>query len=138
MILKHTLVAALAWIVCLESAAADNQRREAHSAQASSYRSDNTGVNKRDRSDNVRTADSQAMDKAHEEVTRQIRGMVQKQDNLSTYAKNVKIITDEKGMVYLRGPVRSAQERSAIVDIAADVAGKEKVRNELEVVPDGK
>ena len=45
-------------------------------------------------------------------ITQQIRKAVVAQDNLSTDAKNVKIITRD-GVVTLRGPVASAKEKTA-------------------------
>jgi hyperosmotically inducible protein len=51
---------------------------------------------------------------------------------MSTDAKNVKIIT-ENGRVTLRGPVKSADEKSQIEKIASDVAGEGKVDSQLEV-----
>lgn len=54
--------------------------------------------------------------------------------SLSTYAHNVKIIT-QNGIVTLKGPVRSDQERSAIEAKADGIAGKDNVTNQLEVKP---
>ena len=52
-------------------------------------------------------------------------------DSLSFTAKNVKIITQD-GKVTLRGPVKSAQERSAI-GVAAKKFAAGRVDNQLEV-----
>jgi hyperosmotically inducible protein len=46
----------------------------------------------------------------------------------------VKIIA-ENGMVTLKGPVRSDEEKVAIETKAADIAGKGKVNSQLEVKP---
>jgi osmotically-inducible protein OsmY len=53
---------------------------------------------------------------------------------LSTYAHNVKIITQD-GMVTLKGPVRSEEEKKAIESKAAEVAGGDKITSQLEVKP---
>ena len=55
-------------------------------------------------------------------------------DRLSTYAHNVKIIT-QNGQVTLKGPVRSEDEKKAIEAKAAEVAGENKVSSELNVKP---
>ena len=52
--------------------------------------------------------------------------------SLSTYAHNVKIVTQD-GQVTLKGPVRSEDEKKAIEDKAAEVAGNGKVTSELNV-----
>ena len=48
------------------------------------------------------------------------------------YAHNVKIITQD-GMVTLKGPVHSEEEKQAIETKAKQVAGDGKVSNQLEV-----
>ena len=54
--------------------------------------------------------------------------------SLSSYAHNVKIITQD-GMVTLKGPVRSEEDKRAIEAKAKEVAGEDKVTSELEVKP---
>jgi len=54
--------------------------------------------------------------------------------SLSTYAHNVKVIT-QNGMVTLKGPVRSEEEKRAIEAKAAEVAGGDKVTSEMDVKP---
>ena len=49
-------------------------------------------------------------------------------------AHNVKIIT-VNGVVTLRGPVKSEEERKKIAAMAEQVAGAGKVQNHLEVAP---
>ena len=95
---------------------------------------DNTKVNERDRSKDELTADQQKDNRSDQEITRQIRQSIMKDDSLSTYAHNVKIITQD-GQVTLKGPVRSADEKKAIEAKATEVAGNGKVTNELDVKP---
>jgi osmotically-inducible protein OsmY len=52
--------------------------------------------------------------------------------SLSTYAHNVKIITQD-GQVTLKGPVRSESEKQTIETKATEVAGANKVTNDLNV-----
>ena len=93
---------------------------------------DNTAVNARDRNADAMTADQQSNAKSDVELTREIRRAVVKDDSLSTLAHNVKIITDN-GMVTLRGPVKTEQEKVAIANKAQEIAGPNKVDDQLEV-----
>ncbi|EHJ46421.1 transport-associated protein [Solidesulfovibrio carbinoliphilus subsp. oakridgensis] len=79
-------------------------------------------------------ADKQGNQKADTEITRQIREAVTDDKSLSTYAHNVKIIT-KNGKVFLKGPVRTAEERTNIGEKAAAVAGAENVTNSLTIAP---
>ena len=96
---------------------------------------DNTKVNKRDRDQNAVTADQQKMNKSDREITREIRRSIVSDKSLSTYGHNVKIIA-QNGNVTLKGPVHSEEERRAIVDKAAAVAGSGNVRDQLSVKGD--
>lgn len=93
---------------------------------------DNTKANKRDRGADAATADKQGNSKHDVDLTRQIRKQITADDSLSTYAKNVKVITKD-GSVILRGPVRSVEEKGKIEQIAKQVAGAEHVTSDLEV-----
>lgn len=105
------------------------------SAQDSSQAApDNTKVNERDKDQAQPTADQQKNDRSDRDITQQIRRSVMKDKSLSTYAHNVKIIS-QNGMVTLKGPVRSDEEKRAIEAKAAEVVGQDKVTNELEVQP---
>ena len=92
---------------------------------------DNTRANK----DNAPTADQQKMNVGDREMTQKIRKAVIADKSLSTYAHNVKIIT-QNGTVTLKGPVRSEEEKKAIKDHAVEVAGDaSKVDDQLSVKP---
>jgi hyperosmotically inducible protein len=95
---------------------------------------DNTKVNERDRKKSEPTAGQQDNNRSDLDITKQIRESVIKDKSLSTYAHNVKIIT-EAGMVTLKGPVRSDAEKRSIEEKAAAVVGPDKVTNELAVTP---
>jgi len=96
--------------------------------------SDNTKVNKRDRNPGEATADQQKMNQPDRKITQEIRKAVMADKSLSTYAHNVKIIT-QNGTVTLKGPVRSDEEKKTIVAKATEVAGAGKVTDELTVKP---
>ncbi len=95
---------------------------------------DNTSVNKRDSSPKALTADQQAETQQDRELTRKIRRAIVKDKSLSTYAHNVKIIT-VSGMVTLKGPVRSEEEKRAVEEKAAQIAGPEKMKSEMDIAP---
>lgn len=84
------------------------------------------------------TADQQSDRKSDMAITRKIRKAVIADKSLSTYAHNVKIIT-RHGVVTLKGPVKSEDEKQAVANKAETVVGSgDKVRNELTVDASGK
>jgi hyperosmotically inducible protein len=80
------------------------------------------------------TSDQQKMNPEDRALTQKIRKAIHQDKSLSTYAHNIKIITQD-GKVTLRGPVRSEDERSNLEAKAVAVAGQENVTNHLEVAP---
>jgi hyperosmotically inducible protein len=98
--------------------------------QDSATAPDNTKVNK----DHGVTADQQKNGKGDREITKEIRKSIMAEKSFSTYAHNVKIIT-ANGMVTLRGPVRSDDEKASIEAKAKAVTGVSDVKNELSVAP---
>ena len=128
-VLKATFsMLALAAVMTLASTLAGAQ--DATSAPAA----DNTKVNERDRSTAEATADQQKENRSDRDITRDIRRSITQDKSLSSYAHNVKIIS-QNGMVTLKGPVRSEDEKMAIEARAAAVVGKDKVTSQLEVKP---
>jgi len=103
-------------------------------ASALAQAPDNTKVNKRDDVKHPVTADQQSNNKADVDLVRKIRREITNDKTMSTYARNVKVITRD-GMATLRGPVKSEQEKQAIEAIAKRVAGDGKVDNQLEIAP---
>lgn len=95
---------------------------------------DNTKTNERDRNAMAATADQQKENRPDRDITRDIRRSITQDKSLSTYARNVKIIS-QNGMVTLKGPVQSEGEKGAIEAKAAEIVGKDKVNNQLEVQP---
>jgi len=80
------------------------------------------------------TADQQKLSPADRELTKKIRASINSDKSLSTYAHNIKIISQD-GKVTLRGPVRSEDEKAAIESKAAAIAGPNSVTNMLDVAP---
>lgn len=95
---------------------------------------DNTKVNERDRSKTSPTADQGKNNLNDREIMQKIRKAVMDEKTLSTYAHNVKIIS-QNGKVTLKGPVRSAEEKETIAQKAVEVAGAGNVTNEITVKP---
>ena len=60
------------------------------------------------------TAEKQSSRPESVQITRAIRQQIIERKDLSTAAKNVKVITDDQGSVTLRGPVKTASERQEI------------------------
>lgn len=91
---------------------------------------DNTARN----ADNSPTADATAQSESEADIviSAAIRKAVVADNALSVNAHNVKITT-ANGVVTLRGPVKSEQEKSSIEAKAKQVAGVAKVDNLLEV-----
>jgi len=96
--------------------------------------SDNTKTNERDRNSSQPTADQQKENRPDRDITRDIRRAIMQDKSLSSYAHNVKVIS-QNGAVTLKGPVRSEEEKNAIEAKAAEIVGKDKLTSQLEVKP---
>jgi hyperosmotically inducible protein len=95
---------------------------------------DNTKTNQGDASKGATTADQQKMNPADRATTKQIRSALMQDKALSTYAHNIKVITQD-GHVTLKGPVRTEDEKTAIGEKATQIAGAGNVTNHLKVAP---
>ena len=103
-------------------------------AQDAKTKPDNSAVNKRDQNPGEATADQQKMNAQDRDITAKIRKAVVADKSLSTYAHNVKIVS-QAGTVTLKGPVRSDDEVKSVMAKATDVAGAGKVVNQMSVQP---
>src|SRR3984885_2743622 len=63
-----------------------------------------------------------------------IRNAIHDDSTLSTYAHNIKIITQD-GKVTLRGPVRTEDEKAGLEAKAVSVAGQDNVNDLLQIAP---
>jgi hyperosmotically inducible protein len=95
---------------------------------------DNTKMNKGDASKDATTADQQKMNPTDRAISQKIRAEIMKDKSLSTYAHNVKIITQD-GKVTLKGPVRSQDEKATIESKATAIAGDGNVTSQIEIAP---
>ena len=121
--MKRTLLAlACLSALSLAALAADNKKVEP----------DNTAINERDRSGETKTSGDQSNSSADLKTTQAIRRALMKDRELSTTAKNIKVIT-ANGQVTLRGPVKTAQEKARVDEIAKSATGGAKIDDQLEV-----
>lgn len=93
---------------------------------------DNTAINERDRSPEKQTSGDQSNSSADLKITQAIRRALMNDSELSVTAKNIKIITNN-GQVTLRGPVKNAQEKAKIDQLARSSAGGGKIDDQLDV-----
>ncbi len=89
---------------------------------------DNSGQNKH----HAKTADNQPNAKEDRLTTQKVRKAIIADKGLSTYAHNVKIIT-QGGTVTLKGPVKSDEEKQKVATDAAGVVSQDKVVDQLTV-----
>lgn len=127
---KMLMVAAMA-ISALPVLAQNSTSPAASSSTSSAANADNTKVNKRDRSD-AKTAFDQPNDKADIKVAAAVRKAIVGDDSLSTSARNIKLIA-AKGVVTLRGPVKSTDEKATVESLARKVDGVKSVDNQLDI-----
>jgi hyperosmotically inducible protein len=106
----------------LAALAADNKKVEP----------DNTTTNERDRSGETKTSGDQSNSPADLKTTQAIRQALMKDGELSMTAKNIKVIT-ANGHVTLRGPVKTAQEKAKIDQLARSAAGGAQIDDQLDV-----
>ena len=117
--------AALAAFLCIPAASFGQDQ----TSPPATTNPDNSAKNKM----HSKTADQQTENTSDRTITKNIRQSLMADKSLSTYAHNVKIITQD-GVVTLKGPVHSEDEKSAIGSKAAEVVGSpDKVHNQLSV-----
>ena len=105
----------------------------AQNRDSTGVKPDNTKVNQQDRAANQPTADRQKNNATDLDLTKNIRRSIVEDKSLSSYAHNVKVIS-QNGTVTLKGPVKSEAEKSAIVSKAVSVAGgADKVVDQMSV-----
>ena len=100
--------------------------------QAQPPAADNTKTNQRDRAKSEPTADQAKNTVSDRDLMQKIRKSIVDDKSLSTYAHNVKIIS-QNGKVTLKGPVRSEEEKNAVEQKATEVAGAGNVTNEITI-----
>lgn len=125
-------IGALVAPIALLAACSTDREAETPSVLASS---DNTDADNSARNANDEGALSptdQGRSESDRTVTQMVRQSVVDQDGFSVNAKNVKIITQD-GVVTLRGPVATQEEKTQIALLSARADGVKSVVNQLEV-----
>jgi len=109
------------------AAAQDHPQKSAAATAA-----DDTGINKRDASHANTTPTDQPNNAADVKFAASVRRAIVDDKSLSVKAHNVKLVASS-GVVTLRGPVASADEKSKIEKIVSAVAGVTRVDNQLDI-----
>jgi hyperosmotically inducible protein len=120
--MKRTLLALVSLSVVSLAALADDEKTKP----------DNTATNERERSGETKTSGDQSNSSEDLKTTQAIRQALMKDGELSTTAKNIKVIT-ANGHVTLRVPVKTAQEKAKIDQLAKSAAGGAQIDNQLDV-----
>ena len=121
---KLKSMSAVIWITLVMACASLAQTPSSSSA------ADNTKTNKAAGP----TADQQKQNKTDVQITRDIRQLITKDKSLSTYAKNIKVVS-QNGQVTLSGPVRTDTEKNSVEAKAVQVAGAGHVKNDIQIAP---
>ncbi len=124
--MKRILLSVLCISALTFSASAEDKESAAKPAV------DNTAKNERDASGDSKTSGDQSESPEDIKITAAIRRAIVADDSLTMTATNVKIITAD-GKVTLRGPVKTAAEKTKIAELAKKEAGKATIDNQLEV-----
>jgi len=93
---------------------------------------DNTTMNSRDKGAPSQTPQTQSNAKADRELLASVRRTIVKDKSLSVTAHNIKILA-EGGVVTLRGPVQSDDEKRKVEALAKSVAGVTSVDNKVDI-----
>lgn len=93
----------------------------------------NTALNARDRDRTSITPLDQGNTKQDIDVTAAIRKDIMGRKGMSVDAQNVKVIT-RNGTVTLRGPVKTAEEKRFIAEVAQNRFASGNIDNQLEVI----
>lgn len=99
---------------------------------AATKNADNTDLNTRDKSGGTLTPQNQPNSESDLKVLAAVRSSIVDDDNLSTAAHNVKVMV-VKGVVTLRGPVKSTNEKARVEEHTRNVAGVVSIDNRLDI-----
>jgi hyperosmotically inducible periplasmic protein len=121
-------------MLLLAAQGASSQTLPAEHPSTSPSAPDNTKSNAEDPANRSQSVDRQSNSTAEVDVTKRIRQSIVADKSLSTSGHNVKILSN-KGMVTLKGVVRSDDEKTQIADKSAAVGGRDHIVNALKVAP---
>jgi len=113
----------------------DDPRADTSSTpKAENTKADNTKNNETVRSGAMPAADEASNAKTDVQLAADIRKAIMDDKQLSTYAKNVKVVVKD-GTVRLAGPVRSSNEKVEVERLATEHAGSANVSSDITVAP---
>jgi hypothetical protein len=97
---------------------------------------DSTGSEPESRKDSreAQTANNNSATSAASLITRSIRRQLAQRTDLSSHARNVRIITELDGTITLQGPVENREEHREVEQIARTFATSGKVHNQMVVM----
>ncbi len=93
---------------------------------------DNSDMNERDKATASQTPQKQSNARTDRMLLADARKAVVKDESLSSTAHNVKILV-KNGVVTLRGPVKSAEEKTRIEELIKPLAGVNSIVNKLDI-----
>ena len=93
---------------------------------------DNTSINVRDKDGATQTPQKQTTGADDRKLAADVRRAIVEDKSLSTSAHNVKVVANG-GVVTLRGPVLSEEEKVKVEKHAQQVAGVSSVENQLDI-----
>jgi osmotically-inducible protein OsmY len=99
----------------------------------SAPKADNTAQNSGALQKDAVTAEKQGNSSNEVAVLAAIRKSIMAEKGLSMDAQNVKIVYSKKGLVILRGPVDSVDEKAKVAELAKSCAGVTTIKNQLTV-----
>lgn len=117
-------------ITALALVACEERKPEPTQTTGANVAGDNTKRNEVDRSGSTVTPLDQSNAPADMETTQKIRQALMADGNLSSNAKNAKVITNN-GVIVLRGAVDTQAEKAALVAHATKNAGNNRVEDQL-------
>lgn len=101
-------------------------------APVASPSADNTKLNQRDKAHETMKPTDQPNNRTDIKLAAAVRRAIVKDKSLSIMAHNVKLVA-ASGVVTLRGPVHSEDEKAKVGQCAASVPGVSNVDNQLDV-----
>ena len=134
----RTSMKLLGLILVLSSATAIAVDSTTHNTSSSAMKgamtknADNTDMNTRDKSGDTLTPQKQTNSDSDIDVLAAVRSAIVDDKNLSIAAHNVKIIV-VKGVVTLRGPVKTAIEKTRVEELTRKIAGVVSIDNRLDI-----
>lgn len=117
------------------SSGAAAQQRAPTDQPVTGQDADNTRTNRRDRNDQSTLPTDQSNASSDVDLVANVRQAILGDGNLSMKARNVKVIANG-GVVTLRGPVASAQEKARVEQLASGVRGVQRIDNRLDIETD--